>query len=102
MKEIQTLEQLNDVTQSGTVLLIFGAKWCGHCVTFKSIAEKASIQYEGKFETIYIDVDAAHDVSDSFDIMAIPTLVLYKDGKRVGTKEGGLSEKDLIAFLGIL
>lgn len=76
------------------VLLYFHAKWCGPCVTLKSIYENLSNQINnvifGK-----IDVDDLRDISIKYSISSIPTIVLVKNGEPIWHSTGSVSEQFL-------
>lgn len=101
MKEITTRKELQNYSQKGTVLLYFRADWCGHCHHFLPTLQKVYNENPEKFEVLLIDVDHSDELNEMFEVMSIPTLVLFKDGKGVKQNIGGLSERDLIKFLEI-
>ncbi len=77
---------LNDSTfdaqiQSGVVLVDFWATWCGPCKMQVPIVEQVAGRVEGKATIAKVDVDAAPKIAQRFKIQAIPTLVVFKNGK---------------------
>ena len=76
------------------VLVDFWAEWCMPCRMLSPTIEKLANDYAGKVKVGKIDTDANRDVSMKYGISAIPTVILFKDGK-VATKFVGLrQEKD--------
>jgi thioredoxin 1 len=76
------------------VLVDFWAEWCMPCRMLSPTIEKLANDYAGKIKVGKIDTDANRDVSMKYGISAIPTVILFKDGK-VATKFVGLrQEKD--------
>lgn len=83
-----------DETARGLVLVDFWAEWCGPCRMLSPIVdqlanEMASVQFRK------INVDENPSVPSSLGISAIPTLVLYKDGKPVDRIVGLLAKDNL-------
>lgn len=71
----------------GIEFLLFGAAWCGPCTTVKqTILPK--IEAAG-YTVNYVDTDKEHARSVEYDILAIPTWVILKDGKEIGREVGG-------------
>ena len=76
----------------GVTLVDFYADWCGPCKAIAPTLEKLSKEFEGKIKIGKINVDENQAIPSSLGIMSIPTLILYKDGKMIEKKVGGLSE----------
>jgi len=80
------------------VLVDFWAAWCGPCTMLSPIVEQLAEEHPeiafGK-----VNVDEAPELAQQFQVSAIPTLVLFKDGKPVGTSVGVKSKDDLEEFI---
>ena len=83
-------ENFNEVVKDGVWMVDFYADWCGPCKMLTPILEE--INYNN---TLKVNVDEHQDISNSFGIMSIPTLVFLKDGKEV-EKLIGFQSKDTI------
>ena len=81
------------------VLVDFWAEWCGPCRMFAPIFDKIAKDYAGKVKVGKIDTDANRDVSIKYSISAIPTVILFKDGKPAQKFVGLRQEKDFKAAL---
>ena len=81
------------------VIIDFWATWCMPCKMFGPVFEKASAEYKGKVKFIKIDVDEAQDVAMKFNIMSIPTVVLFNKGKEVQRQSGALNASQLKEFI---
>ena len=85
------------------VLVDFWAEWCGPCkMIAPTLAEIASEQ-EGKLAIAKLNVDDNPDTARRFDVMSIPTLLVFKDGQQVkrlvGAKGKGQLLQDLAEFI---
>jgi len=84
------------------VLVDFWAEWCGPCkMIAPTLAEIASEQ-KGKLAIGKLNVDDNPDTARRFDVMSIPTLLVFKDGQQVkrlvGAKGKGQLLQDLAEF----
>ena len=63
------------------VLVDFYADWCGPCHAIAPTIEALSNEFEGKVKFVKVDVDSNEDVASSYEIMSIPTIMLFENGK---------------------
>ena len=83
----------NEVLKSDKPVLVdFWADWCMPCKMLGPTIEKLAKDYAGKVKVGKVDTDANRDVSMRFGISAIPTVILFKDGK-VAQKFVGLRKE---------
>ncbi len=59
----------------------FTAKWCGACQTLKPIFHELADEMGNKYQFVVIDVDAASDLTQKYNINGIPTVSFFKNGK---------------------
>ena len=80
------------------VLVDFWASWCGPCTMLSPIVEQLAAEHP-EIAVGKVNVDDAPELAQRFQISAIPTLVLFKDGKAVDMSVGVKSKDDLEAFI---
>lgn len=74
-------------------LLDFSATWCGPCKMIAPLVHDLNMEYKGKVNFIYVDIDEDPEKAGRFEIQAVPTFVLIDvDGNIVNRIEGADSE----------
>lgn len=99
-------EQITDndfnkiVSDSDTPVLIdFWAPWCGPCRAMGPVLDELSKEYAGKVRICKMNVDENQATPRQFNVRAIPTMVLMKNGQVVDTITGAVSKDALIQVL---
>jgi len=85
------------------VLVDFWAEWCGPCKMIAPILEQIATEQSGKVRIAKVNVDDNPDLARRFDVMSIPTLIVFKDGspkkRLIGAKGKGQLLEELGEFL---
>ncbi len=85
------------------VLVDFWAEWCGPCKMIAPILKEIADEQAGKLRVAKLNVDEAPDTARQFQVMSIPTLILFRDGevqqRVVGARGKGQLIEELSAFL---
>ncbi|MCH3976115.1 MAG: thioredoxin [Bacilli bacterium] len=94
---VENAKQFDDLTKQGRVLVDFWAPWCGPCRMLGPVLEQ--IDAEGKELTVLkVNVDEQGELAARFSVYSIPTMILYNEGKIVGTKVGYIPKGPLEAW----
>lgn len=80
----------------GVALIDFWAEWCMPCKMIAPAVEAIAKDYSGKVKVAKVEVDGAGEIASRFNVMNIPTLIIFKDGKEAG-RVVGVASKDEIA-----
>jgi thioredoxin 1 len=85
------------------VIVDFWAEWCGPCKMIAPILDEIATEHEGKLQVAKLNVDEAPDIARRFEVMSIPTLLVFRDGevakRLVGAKGKGQLLDDLAEFI---
>ena len=82
----------------GVVLVDFWAPWCGPCKMIAPVLEELDGEVEGKATIVKVDVDENQATAGKYEVMSIPTLLLFKDGE-VMEKVVGFQPKEALSAL---
>lgn len=81
------------------VLVDFWATWCGPCKMIAPIVEEIAKEYEGKVKVGKINVDQQPELASAFNIVSIPTIMIFKNGKIENMVVGYKTKEQLVALL---
>lgn len=85
-----------EVLESGVAVLVdFWAPWCGPCRMIAPLIEEAARDYAGRIKVAKINIDENPGIPTQFQVMSIPTLMFFKDGKVVDQVVGAMSKPEL-------
>ncbi len=88
---------------SEVVVVDFWAEWCGPCKLIAPVLDEIALEQAGKVTIAKLNVDENPGIARRFDVMSIPTLIVFKDGepqkRLVGAKGKGQLLEELADFL---
>lgn len=73
----------------------FWAPWCGPCKMISPILEKISQEYKGRIKIYKINIDEHQATASKYQVLSIPTLLFFKNGKVTSQAVGAKSESDI-------
>ncbi len=101
-----SIEAVNDtnfeqevINADGPVLVDFWAEWCGPCRSLLPVVEEIAGEMTGKVKIVKINIDEAPETPGKFGLRGVPTLMIFKEGKVIDTRVGGLPKAQLISWI---
>ncbi|MAH40599.1 MAG: thioredoxin [Puniceicoccaceae bacterium] len=97
-ENITELDQSNFesfIASNTTVLVDFWAPWCGPCKAIAPILEELSTELSESVKIGKVNVDNNSDLASQYEVRAIPTIKIFKDGEVADTVVGLSSKEDL-------
>ena len=95
----------SDVLKSGkTVVVDFWAEWCGPCKMVAPVLEEIAGENKDKITVAKLDIDVNQKTAQAYQVMSIPTMIVFQDGKPVkqivGARPKSALLSDLADYLG--
>ncbi len=81
------------------VLVDFWAEWCGPCKMIAPVIDQLSVELQGKMKMTKVNVDESPQLAGNYNVMSIPTLLIFKEGKPVDQIVGAMAKDKLLAKL---
>ena len=95
------MENFFDIIGSKSLTLVdFYATWCGPCKAMHPVLEQLKAQAGDRVRIIKLDVDRARSVAEQYGIMAVPTLMLFREGKVLWRQSRAMPLADLMNVIG--
>jgi thioredoxin 1 len=102
---MKTLKLNNDnfeatITGSAAPVLVdFWAEWCGPCKMIAPLLNELAVEQDGKAVIGKLNIDEAPELAARFGITAIPTLIVFKNGRPTASLRGAQSKSAILKSL---
>ena len=97
-KSVGTNDFEREVINSEQLVLVdFWAQWCGPCRMLTPIIDEVAEEKKDKCKVLKLNVDDAPEIAAKYEIMNIPTILFFKEGKIVDKNIGALSKQDIVS-----
>jgi len=81
------------------VMVDFYADWCGPCKMAAPVLDKLAEEFSGKVKIVKLNVDENQEIAQKYQVMSIPTVVVFKNGEETDRKIGFPGEAGYQALL---
>lgn len=81
------------------VLVDFYAIWCGPCQMMSPVLDTVKKEFQNHLNVVKIDTDKYPEIASEYNVLALPTLILFKDSQPTKRFEGLSSSEQLISQL---
>ena len=98
MKTITDVEFEKEISKKNLVVIDFSATWCMPCRMLKPIMERVEKKMED-VEFFNVDIDDSEEIAKRYRIFSVPTLVAFREGKKVDSMVGLNAMDDIVDFV---
>ncbi len=94
------MESFNDVINSGQLVLAdFFATWCGPCKAMHPVLEQLKANLGDRLRIIKVDIDKHGIPAETYNVQAVPTLILFRNGQVLWRQSGAMPLNQLQAVV---
>lgn len=86
MKNIETVDEFRNLVQGDMPFCaVFSAQWCADCQILKAVLPDLEKEFGHKYRFAIVDMDDFMDLAQEYDVLGIPSFIVYKSGKVIDT-----------------
>ena len=85
----------------GKVLVDFSAIWCGPCHALAPVLEEVAQEHKDEVKIYSCNIDECRDLAGRYSVYAVPTMILFEDGKETNSTTGAIPKSYVERFLGL-
>ena len=94
-------QEVIEGSRETAVLVDFWAEWCGPCHAVTPVLEKIAAEREGSLTLVKLNIDENQETAQTYGVMSIPTMILFKDGEPAAATIGARPKGDIEKQLGL-
>jgi thioredoxin 1 len=94
---METFQQL--ISSPIPVIVDFYADWCGPCQAMGPMIKELAGEYKGKARIVKINIDKNQSAAHAYQVEAVPTFIIFKNGKLLWRHAGALDKSTLVRQL---
>ena len=95
IKELSISDFDSMLSQNNLLLADFHTLWCMPCLKISPLIDELKEEYINSVKVLRIDIESSELLAESFEIKAVPTLILFKDSKEIWRHTGLISKEEL-------
>ena len=80
-----------ETINKGIAVVDFFAEWCMPCLMMSPIIEEMADKFKGKIDFCKVNIDDNSDLTDEYNVMSVPTFIVFKKGKEVDRIVGSMA-----------
>jgi thioredoxin 1 len=94
-------QEVLEGSKSTPVLVDFWAEWCGPCHAVSPVLDKIAEERSGQLKLVKLNIDENQQTAQTYGVMSIPTMILFKDGEPAAATIGARPKGDIEKQLGL-
>jgi len=83
----------------GNSVVDFWAEWCGPCKLLSPIIDEVAKELNGKVKFGKVNIEEMRELTGKFEVMSLPTLIFFKNGKEVERESRFMEKKNLLGMI---